>query len=189
MLMFTRAVPWVLKACTVCAVVMRAYSSGGATGRPERVLAAVAFFTFASVLPSIVSSVVDRATTTAYIVQSALFLVGMHATIVVLERLNVPEYSVAVTQTCILHMLWSQFDTLQRRKHVLIYQEAVQTLLCVFGLLSWCVCVLMLPHLAVDIFVLGGLMFVGEVLGVAVSLVAMMVAVVGNVVEAWLTER
>jgi hypothetical protein len=189
MLMFTRAVPWVLKACTVCTVVMRAFSAGGAVGRPERVLVPVAFLTLASVLPSIVSSVIDRATTTAYIVQSALFLLGVHVTILALERWDLPEYSVAVTQTCLVHMLWSQFDALERRKHVLVYQSAVQLLVCLMAIVSWGACVLMLPHLAVDIFALGGLMFVGEVLGVAVSLVAGMVAAVGNLVEAWLTER
>ena len=189
MLMFTKSVPWILKACTVSAVVMRAFSAGGAIGRPEQVLVPIAFMTFATVLPSILSSVVDRATTTAYIVQSALFLVAVHATIVALERWHVPQYSVAVTQTCVLHMLWSQFDALQRRKHVLIYQSGVKILLCVLAIVSWCACVLMLPHLAVDIFVLGGLMFVGEVLGVVVSLVAGTVAAVGNMAEAWLTER
>jgi hypothetical protein len=187
MLMFTRAVPWVLKACTVCAVVMRSFSAGGATGRPDRVLAAVAFVTFASVLPSIVSSVTDRAATTAYIVQSGLFLLGVHAAMVGLER-HAPQYTIAVTQTCVLHMLWSQFNALERRKHLLVYQDAVQTVVCVVAVLSWCACVLMLPHLAVDIFALCGLMFVGEVLGVAVSTVAVAVNVVGNVAEAWLTD-
>lgn len=188
MLMFMRAVPWVFKACTVCAVVMRSFSAGGAVGRPERVLVPVAFLTLASVLPSIISSVADRTSTTAYIVQSALFLLGVHATIVALEKCGVPEYSVAVTQTCMVHMLWSQFHALERRKNLLIYQQAVQILLWVMAVLSWGACVLMLPHLAVDIFALGGLMFVGEVLGVAVSLLAGTIRAVSDVAEAWLTE-
>ena len=189
MLMFTRAVPWVLKACTVFAMVMRSFSAGGAVGRPELVLVPVAFLTFASVLPSMLASVMDRAKTTTYIVQSTLFLLGVHATIVALQLWHMDEYSVAVTQTCVVHMLWSQFDTLKRHKHVLIYQRAVQVLLSVLAVVSWGACVLMLPHLAVDIFALGVLMFVGEVLGVAVSLVAGTIAAVGNVAEAWLTER
>jgi hypothetical protein len=67
MLMFTRAVPWLLKAWTVCTVVARAYSVGGAAGRHEHVLAPVAFVTLVSVLPSVLCGVVDRSTTTAYI--------------------------------------------------------------------------------------------------------------------------
>ncbi len=149
----------------------------------------VAFATLVSVMPSILCSVVNRATTTAYIVQSILFLLGVYAMLVALERWQVKQYSFAVTQTCLLHMLWSQFDTLERRKYVLVYQNGVRVLLSVMALLSWSACTLMLPHLAVDIFALGGLMFVGEILGVAVSLVAGTVAVVGNVVEAWLTEQ
>lgn len=186
--MFTGSVPWVLKACTVCAVMVRVFSAGGAAGRPERVLAPVAFLTLASVLPSILSSVIDRVTTTAYIMQSALFLLGVHVLILGLERWHLSEHSVAATQTCLLHMLWSQFHALERRKHVLVYQGAVQLLVCVMALVSWSVCMLMLPHLSVDIFALGGLMFAGEVLGVVVSLIAGMVASVGNLVEAWLTE-
>jgi len=178
-----------LKACTVFAVVMRSFSAGGAVGRPERVLVPVVFLTIVSVMPSIVCSVVHRATTTAYIVQSILFLLGVYAMIVALERWQAKQYSVAVTQTCVLHMLWSQVDALERRKHVLVYQNAVKILLSAMALVSWSVCVLMLPHLAVDIFALGGLMFVGELLGVAVSLVAGTVAAVGDVAEAWLTER
>jgi hypothetical protein len=162
---------------------MRAFSAGGAVGRPEHVLAPVAFLTFASVLPSIVSCVVDRKMTTAYIVQSAVYLLGLHATILTLELWHVSEYSVAITQTCLLHMLWSQFHTLERHKHVLIFREAVQILVLALGVLSWGACVLMMPHLVIDIFALGGLMFAGEVLGVAVSFVAGIIGCVGNIAE------
>ena len=185
MLMFTRAVPWLLKACTVCAVVARAYSVGGAAGRHEHVLAPVAFVTLASVLPSILCGVVDRSTTTAYIMQSALYLLAVHAATLALERCELPLHSVALTQTCVVHMLWSQWQALSRHKHVLIYQDAVQTLLVVLALLAWSACVLMLPHVAVDMLALGGLMFAGEVLGVAVSLVAGMLSSAGDTAEAF----
>ena len=184
MLMFTRAVPWVLKACTVCAVATRSMSAGGAAGRHEHVLAPIAFLTLASVLPSTVCSVVDRTTTTAYIIQSALFMLAVHAATLALERWQQPQHTVALTQTCVVHMLWSQWQTLHKHKHVLIYQQAVKTLLLVLAVLSWSACVLMLPHVTVDILALGGLMFVGEVLGVAVSVVAGMLATLGNTAEA-----
>jgi hypothetical protein len=188
MLLFTRAVPWLLKACTVCAVVSRSMSVGGAAGRHEQVLAPVAFVTIASVLPSTVCGVVNRAATTAYIVQSVLFLLGLHAATLALERWELPQHTVALTQTCLVHMLWSQWHSLHKHKHVLIYQEAVQTLQVVLALLAWFTCVLMLPHVAVDLVALGGLMFAGEVLGVAVSLVAGMLGAFCDTAEAFFAD-
>lgn len=189
MLLFTRAIPWMLKACTVSVVMLRAFSAGGAAGRPERVLSLVAFLTLASVLPSLVCCVADRATTTAYVVQSVLFLGCTHATLLALEAAGIPQYQVAMTQTCLLHMLWSQWHALDRRKQVLIYQPAVKVLLVLLALLSWGACVLMLPHTSVDLLALAGLMFVGEVLGVAVSFFEAMLVAVGDTLEDFLTEK
>lgn len=189
MLLFTRSIPWMLKACTVSVVILRAFSSGGASGRPERVLALVAFLTLASVLPSIVFCVADRATTTAYIVQSALFLGCTHAALLALAACGVTQCQVAMTQTCVLHMLWSQWHVLDQRKHILIYQQAVKVLLVIVALLSWSVFVLMLPHVPVDLAALVSLMFVGEVLGVAVCFVAAILVAVGDTLEAFLTEN
>lgn len=189
MLLFTRAIPWLLKACTLGVVMLRTFSAGGAAARPERVLAAVSFVTMASVLPSIVFSVADRAATTAYIMQSALFLWSTHAALFALAWCGAPQHAVALTQTCVLHMLWSQWHALDQRKAVLIYQPAMKALLALTALLSWGACVLMLPHASVDILALCALMFVGEVLGVAVCFVAAVLVAVGDTVEAFLTER
>jgi hypothetical protein len=101
---------------------------------------------------------------------------------------GVSRYEVAVTQTCVLHMLWSQWQTLNRLKHILIYQFAVNRLLVLMGLLSWSACVLMLPHVTVDMIGLVGLMFVGELLGVAVCFVAVIIEAVGDTLEVFLTE-
>ncbi len=189
MLVFTRAVPWVLKACTVGAVAARALGAGGAAGRHTHVLAPVAFVTLASVLPSTFCCVVDRAKTTAYVVQSALFLLGVHAATIALERAELPQHCVALTQTCLAHMLWSQWQTLRRHKEVLIYQGAVQAVLVAVALLSWGACVLMLPQAAVDMPALFGLMFAGEVLGVAVSVAAGVLAAAGDAAEAFLADE
>jgi hypothetical protein len=188
MLMFTRSVPWVVKACTVGVVMLRAFAAGGAASRHIEVLAPVAFLTLASILPSVACCVVDRALTTAYIVQSALFLLCLHATIVGLGAFGVPEHRVAVTQTCLQYMLWSQWQTLARQKHVLIYQTAVKGLLVLVAGLSWGACVLMLPQQPPDVLALGCLMFVAETLGVVVSCVATVLVAVGDTLEAFLAE-
>ncbi len=171
MLMFTRAMPWTFKADTLCYMLTRTFSAGGATGRPEHVLVPVAFLTLASVLPSTVSSVVDRAKTTAYIVQSALFLLCVHAAVLALEEWD-EEYTVAVTQTCVMHMLCSQYKMLVRHKHLLVYQGAVRCLIALIATVSWSACALMMPLVKVEIMAVVGLMFVGEVVGVAVCFVA-----------------
>jgi hypothetical protein len=189
MLVFTRAMPWAFKACTLCVVLTRALSAAGATGRHEHVLVPVGFFTLASVLPSTVSCVVDRARTTAYIVQSALFLLSVHGAMVALEKWHMQEYKVALTQTCVAHMLWSQWHTLGGHKHVLIYQGAVQALAAGLAVLAWGVCALMMPRVTVEIVPLVCLMFVGEVLGVGVSFVAAIVLAVGDTVEAGFVDR
>jgi hypothetical protein len=189
MLLFTRSVPWVLKACTVGVVILRAFSAGGASGRHTQVLAPVAFVTLASVLPSVLCCVIDRRLTTAYIVQSVLFLLCTHATLVGLEVWQVPQYQVALTQTCVLHMLTSQWQTLDRQKHVLIYQAAVKFVLAVMAMLSWGACALMMPHLQLDMLALGCLMFVGEILGVVVSFFAAVLVAVGDTMEAFLVEK
>ena len=91
----------------------------------------------AAVLPSTLSSVVDRTKTTAYIVQSALFLLGVHAAVLALGRWDGQQYTVAVTQTCVMHMLCSQYRTLVRHKHLLVYQGLVRCLLALMAAVSW----------------------------------------------------
>jgi hypothetical protein len=189
MLMFTRAMPWAFKACTVGAVTTHAFSATVTNARQEHVLLVVSFLTLASVLPSIVSCVVDRTKTTAYIVHSALFLLCIHAAVLALETWHWPQYKVAVTQTCVLHLLWSQWRTLAHNKHILIYQGPVECILIATAVLSWSVCALMMPRFPVDILALVGLIFVGEVVGVAVSLLAAILAAVGDMGEACFTDK
>ena len=85
--------------------------------------------------------------------------------------------------------MWSQWHALDRHKQILVYQPAVRVLLVLVSLLSWGTCALMLPCVSVDMFALCGLMFVGEVLGVAVCFVAAIFVAVGDTVEAFLTDR
>lgn len=189
MIMFTRAMPWAFKACTLGAVTTQAFSGTATNARQEYVLVGVCFLTLASVLPSIVSCVVDRTKTTAYIVHSALFLLCIHAAVLALETWHWQQYRVAVTQTCLLHLLWSQWRTLTHNKHVLIYQGPVQCMLVATAILSWSVCALMMPRFPVEIVGLVGLMFVGEVVGVAVSLVAAVLVGVGDMAETCLADK
>jgi hypothetical protein len=189
MLMFTRAMPWALKACTVGVVMTRALTAGGASGRHDQVLVPVAFLTLASVVPSTVVCVVDRTRTTSYIVQIALFLLFVHAAVLALEKWHAEQYTVAVTQTCVVYMLCSQYETLARHKHLLVYQVGVKSLLVLMAVVSWSVCALMMPLVTVDIMAVVGLMFVGEVLGVAVSLVAAVVVAVCDTAAAALEDK
>lgn len=189
MLMFTRAMPWTFKAGTLCYMLTRTLSAGGATGRADHVLVPVAFLTLASVLPSTLSSVVDRAKTTAYIMQSALFLLCLHAAVLALEHSDGQQYTLAVTQTCVMHMLCSQYRALVRHKHLLVYQGAVRYLLALMAIMSWSACALMMPLVQVDIMSLVGLMFAGEVVGVAVCFVAAVVLGVCDAAAAVLDDR
>jgi hypothetical protein len=181
--------PWAFKACTVCAVTTHLFSATGTNARQEYVLLGVCFLTLASVLPSVVSCVVDRTQTTAYIVHSALFLLCIHAAVLALETWHWQQYKVAVTQTCVLHLLWSQWRTLANNKHVLIYQGPVQCVLVATAILSWGVCALMMPRFPVDIVAVVGLMFLGEVVGVAVSLLAAILLAVGDMAEACFADK
>lgn len=189
MIMFTRAMPWAFKACTLGAVTTQAFSGTATNARHEYVLLAVCFVTLASVLPSVLSCVVDRTKTTAYIVHSALFLLCIHAVVLALETWHWQQYRVAVTQTCVLHLLWSQWRTLTHNKHVLIYEGPVQCMLVATAVLSWSVCALMMPRFPVEIVPLVGLMFVGEVVGVAVSLVAAILVGIGDMAETCLGDK
>jgi predicted ribosome-associated RNA-binding protein Tma20 len=122
-------------------------------------------------------------------VQSALFLLSVHGAMLLLERWHMHEYEVALTQTCVAHMLWSQWHTLGRHKHVLIDQGAVRSLAGGLSVLAWGVCALMMPRATVEIVPLAGLMFVGEVLDVGVSLMTAVVLAVGDTVEAGFVDR
>jgi len=188
MLMCTRSVPWTLKACTIGAVVTRTLSATETNTRQEHVLLAVCFMTLASVLPSVVSCVADRRKTTAYIVHSALFLVCTHGALAALHRWQHANYTVAVTQTCVVHLLWSQWRALSQERNILIYQDQVRWLVAATALLSWCVCALMLPRISPDIVALVGLMFVGEVLGVIASMSAAILVSIGDTAELCLTD-
>jgi len=189
MLVFTRAMPWTFKAGTLCFMLTRTMSAGGATGRAEQILVPIAFLTLASVLPSMLSSVADRAKTTAYIVQSAFFLLCLHAAVLALKRWQNEQYTLAVTQTCVMHMVCSQYRALVRHKHLLVYQGAVRYLLVLMAILSWSACALMMPLVQVDIMALVGLMFAGEVVGVAVCFVSAVVLGVCDAAAAALDDR
>jgi hypothetical protein len=65
----------------------------------------------------------------------------------------------------------------------------VKALLLPLAALCWGACVLMLPHLTLDMAALSALMFVAEVLGLAVSFGAAVLLAIGDTVEAFFAER
>jgi hypothetical protein len=86
-------------------------------------------------------------------------------------------------------MLWAQGRALSVHKKVLVYQGAVQYVLWSSAALVWVACTLMMPQLKVEVVPLIALLWSGEVLGLAVALLAAVLESAGSVYESLLDGR
>lgn len=191
MLVFTQSPPWILKALNVCVILtteLHALHING-SDKHAHVLLFLHILTPATLLPSLVSAVANRRLTTSYVVQSVLFLVGTQYAVSLLAAVELQQYTVPVMSTCACHMLWAQGRTLSVHKKLLVYQGAVQYVLCGSAVLVWTACTLMMPHLKVEVLPLIALLWSGEVLGLAVALLAAMLESAGSVYESLLDGR
>lgn len=188
MLAFTQSPPWILKALNVCVILtteLHALNSNG-SDKHAHVLLFLYILTAATLLPSMVSAVSSRRLTTSYAVQSVLFLVGTQYAVSLLAAVQMQQYAVPLLCTCSCHMLWAQGRFLTVHKKVLVYQGAVQYVLWISAVLVWVACTLMMPQLQVEVVPLIALLWSGEVLGLAVALLAAVLESAGTVYESLL---
>ena len=191
MLVFTQSPPWILKALNVCVILTTELHVLHVNGSDKHahVLLFLHVLTAATLLPSVVSAVGNRRLTTSYAVQSVLFLVGTQYAISLLAAAQLEQYTVPLMCTCACHMLWAQGRMLSVHKKLLVYQGAVQYVLWSSAVLVWVACTLMMPQLKVEVVPLIALLWSGEVLGLAVALLAAVVESAGSVYESLLDGR
>jgi hypothetical protein len=191
MLTFTQSPPWILKALNVCVILTTELHALNVNGSDKHahVLLFLYILTGATLLPSIVSATANSRMTTSYAVQSVLFLVGMQYGLALLASVQMQQYTVPLLCTCACHMLWAQGRILSSHKKLLVYQGAVQYVLWSSAVLVWIACTLMMPQLKVEVVPLIALLWSGEVLGLAVALLAAVLESAGTVYESLLDGR
>jgi hypothetical protein len=142
----------------------------------------VCISTLSSVMPSIVFSMSNRKKTTAYIMQSALYLTGVYTVLDVLLAYSA-QHCVLVTYLLLCHFLAAQVSVLHQQPHVLMYSSVVVRLNCALLALLSLLCLWMCPRVHVHGVSITGMLFLPELLGVLVTAVHSIVKAFGDLFE------
>jgi len=184
MILFMQGCPWAVKIWTL-AIALLSDVLAEHTSNPLRhsyVFALVCISTLSSVMPSIVFSMSNRKKTTAYIMQSALYLTGVYTVLDVLLAYSA-QHCVLVTYLLLCHFLAAQVSALHHQPHVLMYSSVVVRLNYALLALLSLVCLWMCPRVHVHGVSITGMLFLPELLGVLVTAVHSIVKAFGDLFE------
>jgi hypothetical protein len=184
MILFMHGCPWAVKIWTLVIAllsdVLAVHSSN--PHRYSYVFAFVCICTLSSVMPSMAFAMSNRKKTTAYIMQSALYLTGVYTVLDVLLSYSA-QHCVLVTYLLLCHFLTAQATVLREQPHVLMYASAIVRLhyaqLALLSLVCLCIC----PPVHVHGVSITGMMFLPELLGLLVTAVHSIVQAFGDLFE------
>ena len=185
--MYARTSPWPLKVATLAVVVFSQHApfvvpaSNDSTHRA--VLHVLSAYVLSTLLPSVVFAMPKRSQTTSYVVQTLLMLTGMHAFLTCLGAHGLAQYEVVSTQLIMSHLLWAQSVKLSAKAPVLLYQGTVVVLNRLLLLVLIFVCAFVSPRKGLENLTLLALLFVPEMLGLLVLVVAFVLRDLGGVFE------
>jgi hypothetical protein len=176
--------PWAVKIWTLVIAllsdVLAVHSSN--RHRYSYVFALVCISTLSSVMPSMAFAMSNRKKTTAYILQSALYLTAVYTVLDVLLTYSA-QHCVLVTYLLLCHFLTAQATVLREQPHVLMYASAIvrlhYALLALLSLVCLCIC----PPVHVHGVSITGMMFLPELLGLLVTAVHSIVKAFGDLFE------
>jgi hypothetical protein len=183
--MYANTSPWPLKLIVLCGVVFSEYMPTVAhkQGR-NRVIPYITSAYFLSVLlPSVVFAMPSRRKTTAYIVQTFLMMLFFLCFLNLLFDHGLAQYEVVSTQLILTHMLWAQNVQLSGKTHILLYQSVIVVFNRVLLVANVCFSVFLVPQKGIDNFVILMLVFVPEMLGIAVLVASYVLVHLGHTFE------
>jgi hypothetical protein len=184
MILFINGCPWAVKIWTLVIALLSDVLAVD-TSNPHRymyVFGLVCVSTLSSVMPSMAFSMSNRKKTTAYIMQSALYLTAVYTVLDVLLA-HSAEHCVLVTYLLLCHFLTAQVNVLRLQPHVLMYSGVIVRLqyaqLVVLSLVCACIC----PPVHVHGLWITGMLFLPELLGLLVTAVHSIVKAFGDLFE------
>ena len=184
MILFMHSCPWAVKICTLVIALLSDVLAVDSTN-PQRysyVFALVCISTLSSVMPSMAFSMSNRKKTTAYIMQSALYLTGVYTVLDLLLSYSA-EHCVLVTYLLLCHFLTAQVTVLREQPHVLMYSSVIVRLNCALLVLLSLVCLCICPRVHVHGVSITGMLFLPELLGLVVTAVHSIVKAFGDIYE------
>jgi len=147
------------------------------------VLHLLSAYVLSTMLPSVVFAMPKRAQTTSYVVHTLLMLTGVYAFLACLGAYGLPQYEVVSTHLIMSHLLWAQSAKLSAKAPVLLYQGTVVVLNRLLLLVLIFACAFVSPRKGLENLTLLALLFVPEMLGLLVLVVAFVLRDVGAVFE------
>ena len=189
MILFMHGCPWAVKIWTLVIALLSDVLAVH-SANPQRysyVFALVCISTLSSVMPSMAFSMSNRRKTTAYVMQSALYLTAVYTVLDLLCSYSA-QHCVLVTYLLLCHFLAAQVRVLREQPHVLMYAGViVRVHYALLALLSL-VCLWICPPVHVHGVSITGMMFLPELLGVLVTAVHSIVKAFGDLFEECMNE-
>ena len=185
LIMYANTSPWPLKLIVLGGVVFSEYmpTVTHKQGR-NRVIPYITSAYFLSVLlPSVVFAMPSRRKTTAYIVQTFLMMLCFLCFLNLLFDHGLAQYEVVSTQLILTHMIWAQNVQLSGKAHILLYQNVIVVFNRVLLVANVCFSVFLVPQNGIDNFVILMLVFVPEMLGIAVLVGSYVLVNLGHTFE------
>jgi hypothetical protein len=185
--MFAKTSPWPLKVVTLAVVVcsqhvsLPMHASTDSLMRP--ILYVLSGYILSTLLPSVVFAMPNRSQTTAYVVQTLLMLMAVYCFLACLGAHALSQYEVVSMQLMVSHLLWAQSVKLSAKEQILLYQRAVVGLNRLFLLALIFVSAFAPPRTGLENLPLLALVFVPEMIGLVVVVLASVLRELGGVFE------
>ena len=183
------ACPWTVKIWTVVMAVLSDFVAvpSSHAERYRYVFGLVCIVTLSSVMPSLMFSTVNRNLTTSYVMQSGLYLAGAYAILDFLHSFS-QQHCVLVTYLLLCHFLCGQLASLKQHRRTVLYSGSIVKLNFVLMCILSVVCLLICPHIHIEGLWMTTILFIPELLGVAVSGVHCVVKGLGDLYEEHMSE-
>jgi hypothetical protein len=185
--MFARTSPWPLKVATLAVVVcvqhvsLSVRASNVSMLRP--ILCALSVYILSTLLPSVVFAMPDRSQTTSYVVQTLLMLMAVYCFLACLGAHGLSQYEAVSMQLIMSHLLWAQSVKLNAKAQILLYQRAVVVFNRLLLPVLLFVGVFSPPQKGLENLPLLLLVFVPEMVGLVVFVLASVLYELGSVFE------
>lgn len=185
--MFAKTSPWPLKVVTLAVVVCSQYVSipmhASTDSMMRPILYVLSGYILSTLLPSVVFAMPSRSQTTSYVVQTLLMLKAAYCFLACLSAHALSQYEVVSMQLIVSHLLWAQSVKLNTKEQILLYQRAVVVFNRLFLLLLIFVSAFAPPRTGLESLPLLALVYVPEMIGLVVLVLASVLRELGSVFE------
>ena len=187
-MLYISSTPWLIKLVILLLNLMRTHrSKENSPTWTFLFFFALSIYLLSTFLPSVLSSVRERSSTTEYVQITTFMIANLYVLLCLMSHDAVAQLYTSITlQFAGLHILYSEYEVLRRKPHLLLFSPFVlYTHVCAIILFLACLS-LRSPSIRFDqkdaVLVLGSL-FVGEILGCCAYVQYVLTRVCGEVYE------